>query len=67
MDLMKIYLHSKWTSIKKVYGWRHYEVSNVFIKNKEVELFSVCDKQIKFLVKIKDLKNNHNWKPGWNE
>ena len=38
------YLKTKWTSVKKINGWRHYEVRNVHKKNKKLELFSVCDK-----------------------
>ena len=67
MNLMKKYLHSKWTSIKKVNGWRHYEVKNVFVKNKELEIFSVCDKDILVRVKIKDMNNKTKWVSGWKE
>ena len=67
MDLIKKYLHSKWTSVKKLNGWRHYEVKNVFIKNKELEIFSVCDKNILVIVKIKDINNKTKWVPGWKE
>ena len=49
---MKKYLHSKWTSVEKLNGWRHFEVKNVFVKNKELEIFSVCDKDIIERVKI---------------
>ena len=38
MNLMKKYLHSKWTSVEKINGWRHYEVKNVFVKIKELEI-----------------------------
>ena len=67
MNLMKKYLHSKWTSVKKVNGWRHYEVKNVFVKNKELEIFSVCDKDILVRVKIEDINNKTKWIPGWDE
>ena len=67
MNLMKIYLHSKWTSIKKLNGWRHYEVKNVFVKNKELEIFSVCDKDILVIVKFEDINNKTKWVPGWEE
>ena len=39
--------NSKWTSVKKIKGWRHYEVVNIFKKDKKVEMFSVCEKKIK--------------------
>ena len=65
MNLMKKYLNSKWTSVEKLNGWRHYEVKNVFVKNKELEIFSVCDKDILVRVKIEDIKNITKWVPGW--
>ena len=64
---MKKYLYSKWTSVDKVNGWRHYEVKNVFVKNKELEIFSVCDKDILVRVKIDDINNKTKWVPGWEE
>ena len=33
---------SKWTSLEKLNGWRHYEVLNVDKKRGIVELFSAC-------------------------
>ena len=36
---------SKWTSIKKVHGWKHYEVKNIDKKNNLIELFYICDKK----------------------
>tara|TARA_B100001029_G_C14756555_1_gene283647 strand:- start:197 stop:400 length:204 start_codon:yes stop_codon:yes gene_type:complete len=65
--MMGKYLHSKWTSVEKVNGWRHYEVRNVLKKRKELELFSVCDKSIAFIIKIKEIKNKKKWIPGWKE
>ena len=67
MNLMKKYLHSKLTSVEKLNGWRHYEVKNVFVKIKELEIFSVCDKDILIRVKIKDINNKTKWVPGWGE
>ena len=67
MNLMKKYLNSKWTSVEKLNGWRHYEVKNVFVKNKELEIFSVCDKDILVRVKIEDINNKTKWVPGWEE
>lgn len=67
MKLMNKYLHSKWTSVEKLNGWRHYEVKNVFIKNKELEIFSVCEKDISLIIKIKDINNSEKWIPGWKE
>ena len=67
MNLMKKFLHSKWTSIEKLNGWRHFEVKNVFVKNKELEIFSVCDKDILERVGIKEIENKMKWVPGWQE
>ena len=37
--------NSKWTSLKKLNGWKHYEVININKKNNQIELFAVCEKQ----------------------
>ena len=49
---MDKYLHSKWTSVKRLKGWKHYEVKNVFVKNKKLEIFAVCDKEISLTIII---------------
>jgi len=67
MNLIKKFLHSKWTSVEKLNGWRHFEVKNVFVKNKELEIFSVCDKDIIERVKINQIENKTKWIPGWEE
>ena len=56
---------SKWTSLKKLNGWRHYEVINIDNKNNQIELFAVCENKIRVIVNKKDLKNNQIWKRGW--
>jgi len=61
------YLNSKWTSVKKTKGWRHYQVRNVLKKKKQLELFAVCDKKISFNIDIQELKNKKKWVPGWKE
>jgi hypothetical protein len=40
--------------MKKIKNWRHYEVINIFKKEKKVEMFSVCKKkfELKFHSKI---------------
>ena len=53
---------SKWTSLKKINGWRHYEVINIDNKNNQIELFAVCENKIRVIVNKKDLKNNQIWK-----
>ena len=56
---------SKWTSLKKLNGWRHYEVINIDNKNNHIELFAVCENEIRIIVNKEDLKNNQIWKRGW--
>ena len=65
MNIMEKYLHSKWTSVEKLNGWKHFEVKNVFVKNKELEIFSICDKEVMEKVEIKDIENRMKWIPGW--
>ena len=36
---------SKWTSLKRLHGWKHYEVVNVDKKNDKIELFAICEKK----------------------
>lgn len=62
--LSKLY-KSKWTSLKKINGWKHYEVANIDKKNKKIELFSICDKENRVIVDIEDLKNKNIWRRGW--
>ena len=56
---------SKWTSVKKLNGWRHYEVLNIDKKNNKIELFAVCEKSKRIIVKKEDLKNKRFWLRGW--
>ena len=62
--VFKLY-KSKWTSLKKINGWKHYEVANIDKKNKKIELFSICDKENRVIVDIEDLKNKNIWRRGW--
>ena len=64
---MERYLHSKWTSIDKIFGWRHYQVKNILKKKNKIELFAVCDKSINFVIEINELKDQRKWIPGWKE
>ena len=41
---MKKYFHSKWTSVEKLNGWRHFEVKNVFVKVKNWKYFQFVKK-----------------------
>ena len=56
---------SKWTSLKKLNGWKHYEVININSKNSQIELFAICENEIRVIVNKEDLKNNQIWKRGW--
>ena len=56
---------SKWTSLEKFNGWKHYEVINVNKKNDQVELFAICEKEKRVMVKKEDLKNKKIWRRGW--
>jgi len=56
---------SKWTSLKKLNGWKHYEVINIDKKSNKIELFAVCEKEKRVIVKKEDLKNKSFWVRGW--
>ena len=56
---------SKWTSLKKLNGQKHYEVINIDKKNNKIELFAVCEKEKRVIVKKEDLKNKSHWVRGW--
>lgn len=58
-------LKSKWTSLKKINGWSHYEVLNIDKKNDKIELFAVCEKEKRVIVSKKDLKDKQIWIRGW--
>ena len=56
---------SKWTSLKKLNGWKHYEVINIDKKSNKIELFAVCEKEKRVIVKKEELKNKILWIRGW--
>jgi tryptophan-rich hypothetical protein len=62
---MKNLIKTKWTSIRKLNGWLHYEVLNVFKKEEKIELFPVCERNLKLTIPIQDLKNESKWIKGW--
>ena len=64
---MKKLLHSKWTSVSKINGWIHYQVRNVLVKKKQVELYAVCNKSVSLIINKKDLRNKSEWLPGWKD
>ena len=57
--------NSKWTSVKRLNGWKHYEVLNVFKNRREVEMFCVCERSKKVRVPLKDLVDKTKWIRGW--
>ena len=56
---------SKWTSLKRLNGWKHYEVINIDKKNNKIELFAVCEKEKRVIAKKEDLMNKNLWVRGW--
>ena len=56
---------SKWTSLRKLNGWKHYEVINIDKKSNKIELFAVCEKRKRVFIKKEDLKNKNLWARGW--
>ena len=58
-------LKSKWTSLKKINGWSHYEVLNIDKKNDKIELFAICEKEKSVIVSKKELKDKQIWIRGW--
>lgn len=64
---MKKLLNSKWTSLVNIKGWKHYQVKNVLIKKKQVEIYAVCDKKISLIIDIQELKDKSIWITGWKD
>ena len=56
---------SKWTSLKRLNGWKHYEVINIDKRNNKIELFAVCEKEKRVIVEKEDLMNKNLWVRGW--
>ena len=56
---------SKWISLEKLNGWRHYEVLNVDKKRGIVELFSACEADNHIFINKEVLKDKKLWKRGW--
>ena len=62
---MKKYLNSKWSSVDKINGSTHFQVRNVFKKNKKIELFAVCNKENNFIIDLDEIKDKKKWSAGW--
>ena len=56
---------SKWTSLEKINGYKHYEVISINKKKNKIELFPICEKERRITVFKKDLKNKRIWIRGW--
>ena len=56
---------SKWTSVKILNGGRNYEVLKIYKNKQEVEMFCVCESEIKIIIPINDLLDKSKWETGW--
>ncbi|MFK7827096.1 MAG: TIGR02450 family Trp-rich protein [Oligoflexales bacterium] len=67
--MKKIYeIGSKWTSLVKVKGFRHYRVCGRRKGSKgelEIELMSALDRKVRFWLCLASFKNDSSWKQGW--
>ena len=64
---MRNLINSKWTSVDKVEGWRHFEVVDVIKKDKTLKLMSVCNQSVNFIVSFQEINNSSKWLPGWHQ
>ena len=60
-------MNSKWTSIDKYNGWYHYQVLNIFKKDKKVEMYPICKNEVRIVILISELKNKEKWISGWKD
>jgi len=60
-------LNSKWTSMNKYKGWYHYQVLNIFKKDKKVEMYAICKKEFKIVINVSELKDKEKWISGWKD
>ena len=60
-------LNSKWTSQKKIDGWRHFRVINRKNQSKWVyaEMVAACDPKVRFWINAQLLKDRSQWEAGW--
>jgi tryptophan-rich hypothetical protein len=60
-------LGSKWTARARTFGWRHFQVVNRKNQGKWVyaELEASCDRDVRFWINAKSLKDRELWEPGW--
>ena len=60
-------LGSKWTAVKPVMGWRHFQVQ---VRQERAgvvfaHMRSVCDRNVSLWLNAKVLKNRRLWIAGW--
>ncbi len=60
-------LNSKWTSQKKIDGWRHFRVITRKNQGKWVyaEMVAACDREVRFWINAQLLKDRSQWEAGW--
>ncbi|MBR8828198.1 MAG: TIGR02450 family Trp-rich protein [Gomphosphaeria aponina SAG 52.96 = DSM 107014] len=60
-------LGSKWTSLEKTWGWRHFQVVNRKTQGKWVfaEMVASCDPSVRFWLNAQQLDDPSFWKAGW--
>lgn len=53
--------------MRRTWGWRHFQVVNRKNEDRFVfaELVSSCDRDTRFWVNAKALKDRNQWRPGW--
>jgi tryptophan-rich hypothetical protein len=58
---------SKWTAKQKMWGWRHFQVTNRKNDGQWVfaEMVASCDAEVRFWVNARSLKDRSQWQPGW--
>ena len=58
---------SKWTAMQKTWGWRHFQVVNRQNQGEWVfaEMVASCDRNVRFWLNAKQLKESSLWQPGW--
>ena len=58
-----------WTSRNKISGLNHFVLINKFEvkRNTFVELVSVLDANVSFVISLKELENSRDWILGWKE
>lgn len=58
-----------WTSVRPIYGLRHFVCVNEFLFKSDLNLtlVSVIDIEVNLIVSKNELENSGSWTPGWVE